>query len=117
MVSLTRIEKSLIGFKRMKEMTNTFHCTVKSTESCGHYKLAEKPATHKIKTLFDYVTMSPQMLAKKTIGSMAVRDPKSYEGGFKTIFVSPLVTESFDTWDACFEAAVRALEEQYDEMS
>ena len=98
-------------------MTNTFHCTVKTTESCGHYKLADKPANHRIKTLFDFVTMSPQALAKKTIRSTAVRDPKSYEGGFKAIFSSPFVPESFDTWGECFEATVRALEEQYDEMS
>lgn len=99
-------------------MTNTFYCTVKSTESCGNYKLAEKPANHKIKTLFDFVTMSPQRLAKKTIRSTFVRDPTSYEfEGFKVIFGSPFVDESFDTWGECFEAAVRALEEQSDEMS
>lgn len=98
-------------------MTNTFYCTVKSTESCGQYKLAEKPANHKIETLFDFVTMSPQMLAKKTILAMPVRDHASVVGGFKFIFGSPFVDKSFDTRDECFEAAVRALEEQYDAVS
>lgn len=98
-------------------MTNTFHCTVKSTESCGHYKLAEKPANQKIETLFDSVTMSPQMLAKKTIWSMPVRDPADPVGAFKNIFRSSFASGPFDTWGECFEAAVRALEGPYDEMS
>jgi hypothetical protein len=79
--------------------------------------LAEKPANHKIKTLFDFVTMSPQMLAKKTICSTPVREPKSYDGRFKVVFMSPFVSGLFDTWGEFFEAVVRALEEQYDEMS
>ena len=98
-------------------MTNTFYCTVKSTESCGNYKLAEKPANHKIKTLFDFVTMSPRMLAKKVIWSMPVRDPMSYAGEFKVIFSSAFADGSFDTWGECFDVTVRALEEPYDEMS
>lgn len=99
-------------------MTNTFYCTVKNTESCGHYKLAEKPANHRIKTLFDSVTMSPQALAKKTIRATFVRDPKSYEfEGYKVMYRSAFTDGSFDTWGECFEATVRALEEQYDEVS
>lgn len=98
-------------------MTNTFYCTVKSKESCGQYKLAEKPANRKIKTVFDFVTMSPQMLAKNTVRAKTVRDPKSHTGEFKVIFGSAFVDGSFDTWGECFEATVRALEEQYDEMS
>lgn len=99
-------------------MTNTFYCTVKSTESCGQYKLAEKPVNHKIKTFFDFVTMSPQMLAKKTICSIPVRDPNSYEfGGYRATYRSPFAEGSFDTWDECFEATVSALEEQYGEVS